>query len=86
VAELVFARRFLRDVAEWEGASSPADVETLEGALAAIAANPSLPGRIPSFYDPTAPSYLYRAGTVLIHYRTGAADTVEFLNLFFRRP
>jgi len=86
VAEFAFARRFLRDVAEWEGTSSPRDVEALEQALAAIAANPSLPGRLPSFYDPAAPSYLYRAGSVVIHYRVVSGGGVEFLNVFFRRP
>jgi len=86
VAEFAFARRFLRDLAEWEGMSSPRDVESLERALAAVAANPALPGRVPSFYDPALPSYLYRAGSVLIHYRVGPRGRVEFLNLFFKRP
>ena len=86
MAELAFARRFLRDLAEWEGTSSPRDVEALEQALAAIAADPSLAGRVPSFYDPAAPTYLYRAGPVLIHYRVMSRGGVEFLNLFFRRP
>ena len=85
MAEFAFARRFLRDLAEWQGTGSPRDVEALEQALAAIAANPSLPGRVPSFYDPTAPSYLYRAGSVLIHYRVVSGGGVEFLNLLFRR-
>jgi len=85
VADFVFARRFLRDLAEWEGRSSRADVDALEKAIAAIAADPSLPGRVPSFYDPNAPSYLFRAGAVLIHYRIGPAGAVEFMNLFFRR-
>jgi len=85
VAEFVFARRFLRDLAEWAGSSSRADIEALEKALAAIAADPSLPGRFPSFYDPNAPSYLFRAGAVLIHYRIAPGGAVEFMNLFFRR-
>ena len=85
MAEFAFARRFLRDLAEWEGTSSPRDVEALDQVLAAIAADPSLPGRVPSFYDPAAPTYLYRAGSVLIHYRVISGGGVEFLNLFFRR-
>jgi hypothetical protein len=85
VAEFVFSRRFLRELAEWEPLASPRDVEALETHLTAIAANPDLPGRVPSFYDPSSPSYLFRAGTLLIHYRVGKLGRVEFLNLFFRR-
>lgn len=85
MAECVFARRFLRDLAEWEGSASARDIESLDEALARIASNPALPGRLPSFYDPQQPSYLYRAGDLLIHYRATPPNTVEFLNLFFRR-
>lgn len=60
-------------------------MESLDAALAQIANNPVLPGRIPSFYDPTQPSYLYRVGSLLIHYRVTPADEVQFLNLFFPR-
>ena len=85
MAECVFARRFLHDLAEWEGRASSGDVESLDDALARIANNPALSGRFASFYDPLQPSYLYRASELLIHYRITAAGTVEFLNLFFRR-
>jgi hypothetical protein len=84
VGDLVFARRFLQDLAEFEGSHSPRDIEAVERALGAIATDPTLPGRVPSFYDPMAPSFLYRAGGVLVHYRV-TASRVEFLNLFFRR-
>ena len=83
--ELAFARRFLRDLAEFDGSHSPGDVERLERALATIADDPGLPGRVPSFYDPARPSYLYRAGPTLVHYRI-VRNRVEFLNLFFSRP
>jgi hypothetical protein len=85
VPEFVFARRFLRDLAEWDVLASPRDVEALEKVLAAIADSPDLAGRVPSFYDPSAPSYLFRGGALLIHYRIGERGAVEFLNLFFRR-
>lgn len=85
MAEYVLARRFLRDLAEWEGRASRLDVEALDEALARIADNAALAGRVPSFCDPLAPSYLYRAGAVLIHYRVADRDNVEFLNLFFQR-
>jgi hypothetical protein len=84
VADLVFSRQFLRELAEWEGQSSGSDHEALESTLSAIASDPALSGRIPSFYDPLEPSYLYRSGGALIHYRVRKA-TVELLNLFFRR-
>jgi hypothetical protein len=84
VAELVFARRFLRDLAEFEASHSPSDVELPDRALGAIADNPGLSGRVPSFYEPEEPSYLYRAGRALVHYRA-AGTRVEFLNLFFQR-
>ncbi len=82
MAEFLFARRFLLDVADWEKNVSPRDRDALEQVLAAIAADPSLPGRVPSFYDPQAPSYLYRSGSFLVHYRLTADGGVEFLNLF----
>jgi hypothetical protein len=84
VRELVFARRFLCDLVEFEAGQSPSDVQMLEGTLASIGADPALPRRVPSFYDPQAPSYLYRRGQVLVHYRV-TDDRIEFLNLFFAR-
>jgi hypothetical protein len=82
VADFVFSRRFLREVMDWEKSASPRDREALEQVLAAIAVDPALPGRVPSFYDPQAPSYLYRAGSFLVHYRLTPDDKAEFLNLF----
>ena len=85
MAECAFARRFLQDLAEWEGSASPHDIEALDAALAQIADNPALPGRFPSFYDPARPSYLHRTGSLLIHYHVAPTGEVEFLNLFFPR-
>jgi hypothetical protein len=82
VARVVFAQQFLREVAAWEQGASPRDRDALERVLAAIAADPTLPGRVPSFYDPHHPSYLYRSGAFLVHYQVVADGTVEFLNLF----
>jgi hypothetical protein len=83
VAEFIFAWRFLSDVREWEQQASPRDREVLERVLAASAGDPALPGRAPSFYDPQSPSYLYRSGSVLVHYRITQDGKVEFLNLFY---
>ncbi len=82
MAEFIFSRRFLREVVDWEKSASPRDRDALEQILAAIAADPALPGRVPSFYNPQEPSYLYRAGSFLVHYRLTADGKVEFLNLF----
>ena len=83
MAEFIFSQRFLLDVAEWEKTASPRDQQALDHVLAMIAADPALPGRAPSFYDPQVPSYLYRAGTFLVHYRLRDEGKVEFLNLFY---
>ena len=85
MADFAFVRRFLRELAEFERGASNRDKELLEETLAAIAKDPYLTGRIPSFYDPSLPSYLYRAGQLVIHYRLSEDDTVEFLNIFWRR-
>jgi hypothetical protein len=82
VAEFLFSRRFLREVVNWEKSASPRDRDVLEQILAAIAADPALPGRVPSFYNPQEPSYLYRTGSFLVQYRLTADGKVEFLNLF----
>jgi hypothetical protein len=84
VDEFSFSPRFLQELAEWEQTASPKDRAQLDHILAAIVQNPTLAGRAPSFYDPLVPSYLYRLGSVLIHFRV-TNDQVEFLNLFFRR-
>ena len=82
MADFSFSPRFLQELAEWEKIASPSEREMVDRALAAIVTNPTLPGRVPSFYDPLMPSYLYRAGRVLIHYRA-ENNLVHFLNLFF---
>jgi hypothetical protein len=84
VADFSFSPRFLQDLAEWEQTASPKDKAQLDTILAAIVQHPALPGRAPSFYDPLVPSYLYRVGAVMIHFRV-TNDQVEFLNLFFQR-
>ena len=82
MADFSFSPRFLQELAEWEKIASPSEREMVDRALAAIVTNPTLPGRVPSFYDPLIPSYLYRAAKVMIHYRA-ENNLVQFLNLFF---
>jgi hypothetical protein len=84
VAEFSCSERFLRDLLEWEERASPKEMEALEIVLAGIAVNPRLPGRFSSYYDPDRPSFLYRFGPLIIHYRVMPDGTIEFLNLFRR--
>ena len=83
MADYRLARRFLEELALFEKSASSRDLGNLDDTLAAIVANPNLPGRVPSFYDPTLPSYLYRSGMLLIHYRVNDSNQIEFLNLFW---
>lgn len=83
MADYILSRQFLEDMAAFEKSASARDLENVEKAIAAIAQAPNLPGRVPSFYDPSLPSYLYRSGNLLIHYRTPRPGIVEFLNLFW---
>jgi len=85
VADFVLTRQFLKELAEFEKSASGRDLTNLEQALAEIVQNPYLPGRVPSFYDPSLPSYLYRSGSLLIHYRVTGTRKVELLNLFWPR-
>jgi hypothetical protein len=78
MAEFDLNRRFLEELALFQKNASPADFELLERSLAAIVENPNLRGSMPSYYDPTGPSYLYRAGQLLVHYRIVEDENVEF--------
>ena len=83
MADFVLTREFLEELAAFEKSASSQDLKNLEDTLAAIVDNPALPGRVPSFYDPSLPSYLYRSGNLLVHYRVPRRGLVEFLNLFW---
>jgi len=83
VADYVLTRQFLQELALFEKSASARDLKSLEDVLAAIVQDPNLPGRVPSFYDPFLPSYLYRSGSLLIHYRLPRPGLIEFLNLFW---
>jgi hypothetical protein len=83
VADYSFTRRFLEELSTFEKSASPNDLRMLEEVLAAIVDNPHMPRQVPSFYDPTSPSYLYRSGKILIHFRVPKPETVEFVNLFW---
>jgi hypothetical protein len=81
VDEFVLSKRFLDELSLFEKSASARDLQHLDETLARIVQNPQLPGRVPSFYDPTAPSY--RSGKIIIHYRETDGEEIEFLNLFW---
>ena len=83
MADYLLSKRFLDELLLYEKSASPSDLRHLDETLAAIVDNPQLPGRIVSFYEPSSPSYLYRSGNILIHYRETATEEIEFLNLFW---
>ena len=85
MADYNFTRKFLEELASFEKSVSARDLKSLEEVLAAIVNDPQLSGRVPSFYNPSSPSYLYRSGKLLIHYRVIDPKLVEFLNLFWPR-
>jgi len=60
MADFLLSKRFLDELSLFEKSASPRDLQHLDETLAAIAHDPHLPGRVPSFYDLTSPSYLYR--------------------------
>lgn len=85
MADYILSRQFLEEMAAFEKSASARDLENLDGALPVIVQNPNLPRRVPSFYDPSLPSYLYRSVNLLIDYRVRRRGLVEVLNLFWPR-
>ena len=85
MADYVLTLQFLKELAAFEKSGSARDLKNLDECMAAIVLDPHLPGRVPSFYDPSLPSYLYRSGNMIIQYRTPHPGRVEFLNVFWPR-
>lgn len=83
MAEYHLSRRFLEELSLFQKSVSASDLRRLEEVLAAIVNDPESPGRMPSYYDPASPSYLYRSGNFLIHFRVPSPGAIEFLNLFW---
>jgi hypothetical protein len=85
VAESAFTQAFLRRAIEIEKTASRTELELLDGTLADILADPSLPGRFPAFYDPQHPTFLLRTGPFLIEFAVNdETDIVTFVSLFYR--
>ena len=86
MAEPAFTPSFLRRVAEVDKVASTAELDLLDRTLARIVENPSLPGRFPTFYDPSLPTYFVRAGPFLIEFSVDEdSNGVAFVSLFYRR-
>jgi hypothetical protein len=86
VRRYVLSPQFLRDFRVLEPGMSPADQDILDGLLAAVVANPEMPRRAQTFYDPARPSWLVRSDPFVVHYAHDPdVEEVEFLNLFRRR-
>lgn len=85
MAEPTFTPSFLRRVAGLEKTVSTAELELLEETLARIVANPYLPDRFPTFYDPNLPTFFVRAGPYLIEIAVDEkTDGVTFVSLSYR--
>jgi len=86
VAEPAFTKAFLRRSIEVEKEASKAELELLDRTLAQIVADPYLPGRFATFYDPLHPTFLVRAAPYLIEFALDEkADRIIFVSLFYRR-
>lgn len=85
MAEPAFTQSFLRRIVEVEKAASPAELELLDKTLARIVAEPFLPERFPTFYDPSLPTFFVRADPFLIEFAVNeATDSITFVSLFYR--
>jgi hypothetical protein len=85
VADPAFTQAFLRCLIEIEKAASTTELQLLDRTLADISKDPSLPGRFAAFYDPQHPTFLVRAGPLLIEFAVDEDnDTVTFVSLFYR--
>lgn len=86
MAEPAFTASFLRRVIEVEKTASAAELELLNQTLASIVADPYLPHRFPTFYDPVLPTFFVRADLFLIEFAVEeATDNVTFISLFYRQ-
>lgn len=85
MTDFTFTQNCLAEIGEIEASCSPHEATLLEEALARVAADPTVAGRFPSFYDPTRPSFLYRVDPFMLHFCILEDGDVEFLNVFWRR-
>jgi hypothetical protein len=85
VAEFRFTREFLNQLAAIERVADQTELDTLDAGLAEVVANPLLPDRFATHYDPAEPSYFVRRDPFLIRYSVEEdTGTVVFRTLFRR--
>ena len=85
MAEPIFLPAFLRRLRDVEKTVSKIELELLEQTLASIVADPYLPERFATFYDPNFPTFFLRSGPFMIEFAVDEDnDVVTFISLFRR--
>ena len=85
MAEPAFTPSFLRRIVELEKRLASAELELLDKTLARIAADPDLPERFPTFYDPQLPTFFVRADPFMVEFAVDEdTEAVTFVSLFYR--
>ena len=85
MAEFLFTREFLTQLAAIERSATPEEIRALDTGLAQIVRAPELSDRFPSHYDPDGPSYIVRREPFLIRFSVDEQSRVVFRTLFRRR-
>jgi mRNA-degrading endonuclease RelE of RelBE toxin-antitoxin system len=85
VAEPIFMPAFLRHLRGVESSATKLEQQLLEQTLASIVADPYLPERFPTFYNPNSPTYFFRSGPFMIEFAVDQNDDrVTFVSLLSR--
>jgi len=85
VAEPIFTPAFLKHLRDVQSRATKLEQHLLEQTLAAIVADPYLPERFCTFYNPNSPTYFLRSGPFMIEFAVEEeSDTVTFVSLFRR--
>ena len=76
---------FLRHLRDVESSATKLEQQLLEQTLASIVADPYLPERFRTFYNPDSPTYFFRSGPFMIEFAVDENDDkVTFISLFRR--
>ena len=83
MAEPIFMPAFLRHLRDVESSATKLEQQLLEQTLASIVADPYLPERFPTFYNPNSPTFFLRSGPFMIEFAIDQNDDrVTFVSLF----
>jgi hypothetical protein len=85
LAEFLFTREFIEQLAAIEKVAPEVELRRLEAALASIAANPERSDRFLTHYDPGDPSYFVRRDPFLIRYSVETPSGRVVFRTLFRR-